>query len=40
MRSCAIRGRRHGKVVSEEELIAMPFVFEFSAEALADLEQG
>jgi hypothetical protein len=30
----------HGKVVSEEELIAMPFLFEFSAEALAALEEG
>ncbi len=30
---------KHGKVVSEEELIAMPFRFEFSAEALAALEQ-
>jgi hypothetical protein len=30
----------HGKVVSEEELIATPFVFEFSAEALAALEDG
>ena len=29
----------HGKVVSEEELIAMPFQFEFPAEALAALEQ-
>lgn len=29
----------HGKVVSEEELIAMPFRFEFAAEALAALEQ-
>lgn len=28
----------HGKVVSEKELIAMPFLFEFSAEALASLE--
>ena len=30
----------HGTVVSEERLIAMPFRFEFSAEALAALEQG
>lgn len=30
----------HGKVVSEEELIAMPFLFEFSPEALAALEEG
>jgi hypothetical protein len=30
----------HDKVVSEEELIAMPFRFEFSAEALAALEEG
>jgi hypothetical protein len=30
----------HGTVVSEEQLIAMPFRFEFSAEALAALEQG
>jgi hypothetical protein len=29
-----------GKVVSEEELIAMPFLFEFSAKALAALEEG
>lgn len=29
----------HGEVVSEEELIAMPFLFEFSAEALAALEE-
>jgi hypothetical protein len=29
----------HGTVVSEDELIAMPFVFEFSAEALAALEE-
>ena len=28
---------KHGKVVSEEELIAMPFRFEFPAEALAAL---
>jgi hypothetical protein len=28
----------HSKVVSEEELIAMPFLFEFSAEALVALE--
>jgi hypothetical protein len=30
----------HGRVASDEELIAMPFLFEFSAEALAALEQG
>jgi hypothetical protein len=30
----------HGKVVSDEELIAMPFRFEFPAEALAALEEG
>jgi hypothetical protein len=30
----------HGKVVSEEELIAMPFLFEFSAEALVYVEEG
>ncbi len=29
----------HGPVVTEEQLIAMPFRFEFSAEALAALEQ-
>ena len=29
-----------GKVASEDELVTMPFVFEFSAEALAALEQG
>ena len=29
---------KHGKVVTEEELIAMPFRFEFSAEALRALE--
>ncbi len=29
-----------GKVVSEEQLIAMQFRFEFSAEALAALEEG
>lgn len=29
----------HGTVVSEEQLIAMPFRFEFSAQALAALEQ-
>jgi hypothetical protein len=29
----------HGKVVTEEELIARPFLFEFSAEALAALEE-
>ncbi len=28
----------HGKVVSEEELIAMPFVFEFSPQSLSALE--
>jgi hypothetical protein len=30
----------HGKVVSEEELVTIPFVFEFSAEALAALQGG
>jgi hypothetical protein len=30
----------HGKVVSEEELIAMPFVFEFPDESLAALENA
>jgi hypothetical protein len=30
----------HGKVVSEEELIAMPFRFEFSAEALRHLRDN
>jgi hypothetical protein len=30
---------QHGKVVSEEELISMPFLFEFSAEALAALDE-
>jgi len=30
----------HGKVVSEEELIATPFVFEFTAQALSALEAG
>jgi hypothetical protein len=30
----------HGKVVSEDELIAMPFAFEFSSEALAVLGEG
>jgi hypothetical protein len=31
---------KHGEVVTEEELIAMPFRFEFSDEALAALEDG
>jgi hypothetical protein len=30
----------HGKVVTEEELIAMPFVYEFPAESLAAFEKG
>ena len=30
----------HGRVVSEDELIAMPFVFEFPSEALAALGEG
>jgi hypothetical protein len=30
----------HGKVVSEEELIAMPFVYEFPAESLAAFEKA
>lgn len=30
----------HGKVVSDEELIAMPFRFEFPDEALAALENA
>jgi hypothetical protein len=30
----------HGKVVSEEELIAMPFVYEFPAESLAAFEEA
>ncbi len=30
---------QHGRVVSERELTAMPFVFEFSADAVAALEQ-
>jgi len=30
----------HGKVVTEEELIAMPFVFEFPAESLAAFEKA
>jgi hypothetical protein len=29
----------HGEVVTEEELIAMPFMFEFPAESLAAFEQ-
>ena len=31
--------REHGVSVTEEELIAMPFVFEFSAQSLAALER-
>ena len=30
---------QHGTNVSEDQLIAMPFEFEFSAEALATLQQ-
>jgi hypothetical protein len=30
----------HGKVVTEEELIAMPFVYEFPAESLAEFEKA
>jgi hypothetical protein len=30
----------HGKVVTEEELIAMPFVFEFPAESFAAFEKA
>jgi hypothetical protein len=30
----------HGKVVAEEELIAMPFVFEFPAESLAAFQKA
>jgi len=29
----------HGTIVSEDQLIAMPFEFEFSAEALAALKR-
>ncbi len=30
----------HGKVVTEEELIALPFMFEFPAECLAAFERA
>jgi hypothetical protein len=30
----------HGKVVTEEELIAMPFAYEFPAESLAAFEKA